>query len=186
MATEAARPQARVVSVMILEPGSEIESTVVDTVQVSRAGFEGDRHAGLTRLADVRNKGVPRGTEVPNDRQVTIVAQEELAQIALALGVPEIRPQWLGANLCLSGWDGLSDTPRGTMLMFPSAAALRVEGQNQPCTLPGRAIEAAYPDRDDPATSFPKEAMGLRGLTASVAHPERIAIGDTVHVSPPA
>jgi MOSC domain-containing protein YiiM len=171
---------------MILEPGSKIESTVVETVQVSLAGFEGDRHARLTRMADVRNKDVPRGTEVPNDRQVTIVAQEELARVALALDVPEVRPEWLGANLCLSGWDGLSDTARGTMLRFPSAAVLRIEAQNQPCTLPGRAIEAAYPDRDDLAPLFPKMAMGLRGLTASVTRPGRISIGDRVRVSPPA
>lgn len=186
MASNTTRQLVRVVSVMILEPGSEIVSTVVETVQVSRDGFEGDRHAGLTRLADVRNQDVPRGTEVPNDRQVTIVAQEDLARLALALSVPEVRPEWLGANLCLSGWEGLSDAIPGTRLLFPGSAALRIEAPNQPCTLPGRAIAAAYPGRDDLVTSFPKLALGLRGLTASVDQPGRISIGDTVQVSPPA
>ncbi len=186
MATHAARRLARVVSVMILEPGSPIESTSAEAVEVTLGGFEGDRHAGLTRLADVRNKDVPRGTEVRNDRQVTIVGEEELAQVARALEVPEIRPQWLGANLCLAGLEDLSDLPHGTRLQFPGGAGLWIEAQNRPCTAPGRAIAAAYPNHQALASQFPKVALGLRGLTASVVHPGRIAVGDTVDVLPPA
>jgi len=174
-----------VASVMILEPGSKVISAPVDSAQVTQAGFEGDRHAGLTRLADVRNKDVPRGTEVRNDRQVTIVSQEELAQVADALGVPAVRPEWLGANLCFSGMGGLSALPKGTQLGFPGGVVLLVEAQNRPCTVAGGAIEAACPDRPGLATAFVKAALERRGLTASVRQPGRISVGDAVDVSPP-
>jgi MOSC domain-containing protein YiiM len=170
-------------SITILEPGSKVESTPVESIEVTPAGFKGDRHAGLTRRADVRTKDVPRGTEVRNDRQVTIVAREELAQVALALGIPEIRPEWMGANLCLRGLEGLSTLPRGSRLVFPGGVVLWVEAQNKLCTAPGRAIQAAYPDRPDLATSFPKLALGLRGLVASVERPGHIAAGDPVDVA---
>jgi len=170
---------------MIVEAGSIIESTRMARVQVTAAGFDGDRHAGLTRPANVRDKDVPRGTVLRNDRQVTIVSQEELAQVAAALDVPEVRPEWLGANLSLSGVTNLSGLPPGSRLVFSDGVVLGVEAQNQPCTGPGRVIQAAYPQHPGLAAAFPKAARGLRGLTASVRQPGSIATGDLCEVHPP-
>lgn len=179
------RRQPSVVSVMVLAPGSRVVSTPRQIIYLTAEGVEGDRHAGLTRLADSRNKDVQRGTEVRNDRQVTIVSEEELARVAEGLRVPEVRPEWLGANLCLSGLVALSDLPQGTQLSFPTGAVLRVEAQNQPCTVAGGGVESAYPDRTGLASEFPKAAMGLRGLTASVDQPGPISVRDAVDVSFP-
>lgn len=179
------RRRAKVVAVMILEPGVRIVSRPLDDVEVTPAGFAGDRHAGLTRKADVRDKDVPRGTEVRNDRQVTIVSQEELARLAHTLDVPDIRPEWLGANLCLAGLDDLSHLPSGSELKFGGGAALRIEAQNRPCKVPGEAVQAAYPQRAGLGSAFPKAALGLRGLVATVHDPGRIAVGDPVEVDLP-
>lgn len=170
----------RVLSVLILEPGAKIISTNVPEVKVTEAGFEGDRHAGKTRRADVRNPDVPRGTSVPNTRQVSIVSAEDLAEIARRLEVSEVQPAWLGANLSLEGLGRLADLPRGTRLDFSGGCTLVVSEENNPCTGPGEALEAQYPERTGLAAQFPKQALHLRGVVAWVETPGRIAEGDSV------
>src|SRR5258708_1959981 len=66
-------------------------------------GIEGDRHFGLTMKAGVRQAHHPRGAEVMNTRQLSLVSVEELAEIARTLGVSGIEWQKLGANLVLEG-----------------------------------------------------------------------------------
>lgn len=170
----------RVLSVLVLEPGAKIISTTVPEVKVTEAGFEGDRHAGKTRRADVHNPDVPRGTAVANTRQVSIVSAEDLDEIARRLDVPEVRPAWLGANLNLHGLGRLADLPRGTRLGFSGGCTLVVSDENNPCTGPGEALEAQYPERAGLASQFPKQALHLRGVVAWVEAPGMIAEGDSV------
>jgi MOSC domain-containing protein YiiM len=170
---------------MVLAPGSKVVSTALERVMVSLDGFQGDRHAGRTRPAGVRDKGIAKGTEIRNDRQATIVSLEELRQVAQALGVPEVLPVWLGANLALSGIRNLSALPPGTRLRFRDGVVLRVEGENKPCATPGEAIQAAYRLQQGLATMFPKVAVGLRGVVASVEQPGEISIGDWVERTRP-
>ncbi len=170
---------------MILEEGAEIISTPVGSVQVTPAGFLRDRHAGLTRRAGSRDAGIEPGEEIPNRRQVSIVSQEELAEISSRLGIPEVRAQWLGANLCLSGIKELTRLPHGTRLAFAGGVELAVEGENKPCRGPGEAIAAHYPERDGIARRFPTEALHLRGLVAWVEEPGEIAVGEAVEVRRP-
>jgi hypothetical protein len=160
------------------------ESETLVSARVARAtaafgGFEGDKHAGWTRRADARVPWYPRGTIIRNERQVSIVSSEELARIALALGVSEVRAEWLGANLELSGVAALTLLAPRTRLVFSSGAVLTVEGENMPCRGPGRAIQRALGIRGIEAR-FPKAALGLRGVVATVELPGEIAEGDTV------
>lgn len=171
-----------VASVMILEEGAKIISTQVPKVTVTEAGFKGDRHAGLTRRADVRSPDVPRGTPIPNTRQVSIVSQEDLAEIARRLNLPTVQPAWLGANLCLKGLGRLADLPSDTRLAFSGGCVLVVSDENNPCTGPGEALEAQYPDRTGLASKFPKQALHLRGVVAWVETPGLIAEGESVSV----
>ena len=53
----------------------------------------------------------PRGTEILNRRQITIVSVEELERIAEELGVVSVLPEWLGANLLLKGFSELTNSP---------------------------------------------------------------------------
>lgn len=167
-------------AVMILEPQAEIVSTRIDSVEVSGGGFEGDRHAGVTRPATGRDKEVPRGTPLKNMRQVSLVAAEELEQVSKELEVEEVRPEWLGANLALSGIPGLTKLPEGSRLRFQGGVELIVSGENMPCTSPGRELQARNPKMEGLQSRFPKAAMGRRGLVAWVKTPGRISTGDRV------
>jgi hypothetical protein len=148
---------------------------------LSFEGIVGDVHAGFTHGADSRTPWYPRGTVIRNDRQVSIVSAEELALIANELHVPEVKPEWLGANLLLSGIPGLSVLPWDSRLVFSSGAVLSQLRENNPCSGPGKLIAAAY-NQPDLANQFPKAAMHLRGLVATVELPGIIAQGDEVQV----
>ena len=157
-----------------------------DEVRVTFEGFVGDGHAGLTRPADSRTPHYPRGTPIRNTRQVSIVSHDELAAIASAMDLLEVQAPWLGANLVLDGVPRLTRLPPSTRLYFPREVTLVVDGENLPCTGPGKVIQAQYPDREGLTNLFPEAAMHLRGLVAWVERPGVIREGDEVRVEIPA
>ena len=159
-------------------------TTSQSQVEVTFAGFEGDRHAGITRQADSRTPHYPRGTEIRSDRQVSIVAVEELAEIATAMDLPEIKPEWLGANLLLQGIPGLTQLPPMTRLFFSTGAVLVVQAENNPCQNPGKVIQDFY-RRPDLQGLFPKAGLHLRGLVACVEKPGIIQKNDPVEAEVP-
>ncbi len=152
----------------------------IELAVLSFAGLEGDRHAGLTRRSGVREKHLPRGVEIRNARQLSVVGVEELALIAAALGVPRVDYRWLGANLLLSGVPSLTRCAPGTRLSFGSGAVLVVDGENEPCRKVGKAIARAVGADAALASRFVKAAHHLRGLVAWVERPGLIRHGDPV------
>ncbi len=158
------------------------ESFVTSTcpnLRLTFAGIEGDRHAGLTRPADSRVPHYPRGTEIRNTRQLSLVSVEELQEIAAGLGVPQVLPEWLGANLLVSGIPALTRLTPGTRLFFPGEAVLVVDEENMPCKGPGKVLQAQYPEQADLVARFIKTGLHRRGVTAWVERPGMIAAGDT-------
>jgi hypothetical protein len=158
-----------------------LATTNQPSILLSFEGIVGDIHAGFTHGADARTPWYPRGTLIRNDRQISIVSAEELALIAKELYVPEVKPEWLGANLLLSGIPGLSVLQWDTRLVFSNGAVLSQLRENNPCSGPGKLIAVAY-NLPDLASQFPKAAMHLRGLVATVELPGIIAQGDEVQV----
>lgn len=165
--------------------GAYLLSEPVTSVEVTLEGFAGDRHAGMTRRADARVPFYPRGTEIRNSRQVSLVSEEELAELADALGVPAINPAWLGANLVTRALPQLSHLPPGTRLFFPDTATLVIADENHPCIFPGKALADHYPDARGIGARFVKAAQGRRGLVAWVERAGAISTGDTVTVALP-
>jgi hypothetical protein len=165
--------------------GHYLVSTRVPEVRATLEGLEGDRHAGFTRRADARVPQYPRGTEIHNSRQVSLVAEEELAAIAANMGVPVIEPEWIGANLVLRGVPNLSHLPPMTRISFPERTALALEGENHPCVFPGKAIQYAYPEVPGLGKRFPKAAYHLRGVVGWVERAGMIRVGDTVQIDVP-
>lgn len=165
--------------------GAYLTSAPVESVTVTVEGFAGDRHAGMTRKADARVPFYPRGAEIRNSRQVSLVSEEELAALATALGVPTIDPTWLGANLLTRGIPNLSHLPPGTRLFFPAKAVLVVAEQNMPCGLPGAVLARQYPEVAGLGGRFTRAARGLRGLVGWVERAGKITIGDCVKVALP-
>ncbi|PZR05587.1 MAG: MOSC domain-containing protein [Archangium gephyra] len=159
-------------------PGS-FETRAIEQAVLSFAGLEGDRHAGLTMKAGPRQKYLPKGAEVRNSRQLSIVSVEELAEIAASLGVKRVRASSLGANLLISGAPQLTKIAPGTRLVFPSGAVLVIDGENEPCVKSGRAIALAA-EQPELAARFVKAAWHRRGLVAWVERPGLLRVGDPV------
>ena len=152
----------------------------VDALTLTFEGIAGDRHAGRTREAGAREPWYPRGTEMRNERQISLLAPDELAEIARRLGVPEVKAEWIGANLVIDGLPHFSMLPASTRLFFEGGAVIVVDAQNAPCRLAGRAIAANYPERPEIEFSFAKVARRLRGLVGWVERPGVIVAGATV------
>lgn len=162
------------------------DDTLVTTAQpeatLNFTGFVGDKHAGFTRPADSRTPYYKRGTEIRNNRHASIVSLEELVEIAARMGLPEVRAEWLGANLAIAGIPRLTLLPPNTRLVFPGGAVLSVSHENMPCTGPGKVIQTHYPERSGLQSAFPKQALHKRGVVASVEKPGIIRLGDEVEV----
>jgi hypothetical protein len=152
--------------------GKSFITEPVARLDITFEGIAGDHHAGMTRRAGGREPWYKRGTEMRNERQLSIVADDELAAIASAMGLPEVKPEWIGANLVISGIPHLSMLPPRTLL-FIDGVTLKVDGQNAPCRSAGggiaRHIGAADPDAV--ALEFTRKAKRLRGLVAWVEKP---------------
>ncbi len=177
--------EGRVAAVLLGLDARSLVSTPVNEVTATFEGLNGDKHAGLTRLSDGRTPHYARGTLIRNDRQVSLVSTEELAEIAARLGIPEILGQWLGANILTQGIPGLTRLPPGTRLFFSRGAVLYVTDENMPCRGPGRVIQAQYAEKAGIESGFVKAALHRRGLVAVVEKPGLISAGDQVRVAAP-
>jgi len=153
-----------------------------EKIQCLWDGIKGDRHSGQTKLAGVRERYVPKGTEILNLRQVSIVSVEELEEIAWRMGIPKVTGADLGANVVLSGIPELTKLPTGTIMKFSEQTLLFVTGENLPCVFPGKNIQARYPDIPKLANKFPKIATGQRGLVAMILRPGSIRKSDVVEI----
>jgi len=174
--------EMKVLSVLMTRDSSSFETFAMQSIRVEVAGIPGDRHYGLLRPADGRQKLYPRGTPIANRRQISIVSAEECARIANSLGVPSIRPEWLGANVLVSGAPALSALPRGARLLFSGGTGLICEGENLPCVGPGELVERAL-GRSGLRSAFVQAAMGRRGIVCSVEKEGMLAPGETVRVA---
>jgi MOSC domain-containing protein YiiM len=147
------------------------------------AGIAGSVHGGVTRPSCSRVTAQhPRGTPIGNERQVSILSVEELAQIAARMGLEALHPARLGASIVIEGIPDLSHLPPSSRLQAPSGATLVVDMQNRPCILPARSIETVHPGY---GKAFKTAANGRRGVTAWVQREGRIALGDTLTLHVP-
>jgi len=161
-------------------PDEDLSSSRVPSVAVNYAGLVGESHSGLVRSSCVRVRHqYPQGTEIRNTRQISIVSIEELAEIAATMGIAELEPEWLGANLLVSGIPHFSQIPPSTRMIFSSGASLVVDLENSPCKYPGEIIERHHPGFGN---LFAKAAVGRRGVTAWVEREGHISTGDSINL----
>ncbi len=146
-------------------------------------GIVGDKHRGSARRA-WKGEWEGEGTVRRNERQWSGVSVEELAHISERLDLATaLTAETLGANLCVAGIAGFSLLPKGTMLVFPSGAALLVEEYNPPCTDMGAQLAARYTTRAGERltdTAWLRPAAGRRGVVGVVEVPGVIRAGDVV------
>lgn len=160
--------------------GDGFVSAAVDALELAYEGVPGDRHAGLVRPSGAREPWYERGTEMRNERQLSILADDELAAIASDMGIDGVKPEWIGGNIVLSGIPHLSLVPPRTLLMFEGGVTIRVDGDNGPCRLSGASIAAQFDGREDLEFAFPKMAKHRRGLVGWVEIPGVIKPGESV------
>ncbi len=167
--------------------GRDFETEAVEALDLGFDGIAGDLHSGMTRRSGGREPWYGRGTEIRNERQLTLVAPDELAIVARAMGIAEIRPEWIGANMLVDGIPHLSMLPAGTLLFCEGGATLKVDAQNGPCRIAGRLVakRAGMADIEAGALLFPKVAKRLRGLIAWVEKPGRLTVGGAVSARVP-
>ena len=172
--------KGRVVRLALCAPGRAVASQPVLELTLTSHGIVGDRHAGPTLIAGPRQKGVARGTVLPNTRQVSLVSREESAQIAHALSLPSLDFTWLAANVELEGVSALTSMPAGHRLAFEGGVTLRLEGENEPCRKVAKVIAASTGVAVQ--SSFVKAAWGRRGVVAWVETGGTIRPGEFVRV----
>ncbi|BCH15972.1 MOSC domain-containing protein [Mesorhizobium sp. L-2-11] len=182
-----ARKLAARVAGLYVAPSDHFQTRAVDELRLGFDGIEGDFHAGATRRSGGREPWYPRGTEMRNERQLSVVAADELAIVAQRMGIAEIEPEWIGANLLIEGLPQLSMLPSGTLLFFKGGVTVKVDAQNGPCRIAGRSVaeNAGMADHEAGALLFPKAAKRLRGLVAWVEKPGRITTGEDISVRVP-
>ena len=172
---------------LYVAPSDHFQTGPVEALRLGFDGISGDFHAGSTRRSGGREPWYPRGTEMRNERQLSIVAADELAIVAERMGLAEIKPGWIGANLLIEGVPHLSMLPAGTLLFFKGGVTIKVDAQNGPCRIAGRSIaeNTGMADVEAGALLFPKAAKRLRGVVAWVEKPGTIRVGEEISVRVP-
>lgn len=167
--------------------GKEFVTAPVEGLELTYEGIPGDTHSGWLRKSGSREPWYARGTEMRNERQVTILSRAELSDAAAEMGIDTIEPEWIGGNITLDGIPMLSLLPAATLLFFEGGVTLKVDFQNGPCRISGASIARHIGREGDVglALSFVPAAKRRRGLLAWVERPGTIRSGESVRVQLP-
>ncbi len=164
--------------------GRDFVSKPVDRLELTYGGIKGDYHEGLTRKSGGREPWYPRGTEMRNERSLSILSVEELDDIAKGMNLETLDAGWIGANLVMEGIPNLSLLPPRTLIMFDHGVTLRIDGYNAPCRQAGGSIaqhvgvETDDHTKSGMALSFVTAAHMKRGLVAWVEREGTIRPGE--------
>ncbi|PUB18548.1 MOSC domain-containing protein [Yoonia sediminilitoris] len=162
---------------------ANLRSSPQTQAQLTFAGIPGESHGGLTRPACVRVRSqYPKGTEIRNVRQLSVMSAEELAEIAADCGLDAFDPAHIGASLVISGIPDFTHLPPSSRLQFADGSAIVVDMENRPCHLPAKVINQDVPGAGD---HFKAAAQGKRGVTAWIEREGRITVGDGVRLHVP-
>lgn len=162
---------------------ASLASQPLEQMDLTFAGVATEIHGGLTRPSCSRVVSQhPKGTEIANVRQLTILSAEELAQVAAKMGVDGFNPAWAGISIVIEGIPDFSHVPPSSRLQAESGATLVIDMENRPCHLPAKVI-----DQDAPGAGgkFKNAALGRRGVTAWVERPGTLKVGDTLRLHIP-
>lgn len=167
----------------VLDRAADLASQGRQEMFASFAGAADEDHAGLTRASCSRVvTQYPKGTEIRNTRQFSVVSAEELATIAANMGIATLDPSWIGASLVISGLPDFTHLPPSSRLQFATGATLVVDMLNRPCHLPVTVIDRHLPGV---GRKFKATARGLRGVTAWVEREGALSLGDEVRLHVP-
>lgn len=159
-----------------------IRSAKADALELTFDGPVGEMHSGRTRASCVRvTSQHPKGTEIANVRQMSVLSAEEIAEIAAECGLEDLDPIYLGASLVIEGIADFTHVPPSSRLQAENGTCIVIDMENQPCNIPAREIEKDLPGH---GKAFKQAATGKRGVTAWVERPGTLRVGDvlTLHI----
>ncbi|MEO1613193.1 MAG: sulfurase [Pseudomonadota bacterium] len=169
---------------VVLDREVTLRSEPREQLELTYEGPVGECHGGLTRPSCSRVKlQYPKGTEIANARQLSMLSVEELAAVSEAMGIDGIEPEWTGANIIFEGIPDFTQIPPSSRLIFENGASLVSDMENGPCKFVGQEIEREYPGK---GLAFPKLAMNRRGVCGWVERTGVIEVGMTarLHIPP--
>ena len=162
---------------------TEVETESWATINLDWDGVVGGAYNGRTRVSDSRVLQQHRpDTQISNVRQLSILSREDIDHIAHAMGISQFNPEWLGANLVVSGCLDFSCIPSSSRLQANNVTTVIVDMQNYPYHQIGITIERDLPGY---GKSFKQHAKGRRGVTAWAERPEQLALGDKMRLHRP-
>ena len=162
----------------VADSTDNLRAEALEQADLTFDGIAGECHGGPTRPSCSRvTSQYPKGTDIRNVRQLSVLSQEEMDIVAAKIGLEVLDPKLLGASLIIEGIPDFTHVPPSSRLQFSSGATITVDMENRPCIFPAREIEA---DHTGHGKAFKDAAKGLRGVTAWVERPGSIALGDAV------
>ena len=161
-----------------------IDGVAVAALELGFDGLDGVPYGGRTRPSCSRVKAQhPKGTEIANVRQLSIVSAEELEWIAAEMGLDRLDPAWLGATVVVRGIPDFTHIPPSARLQTEVGTTLIVDMENLPCHQPGLTVKRHH---GDAGKLFKTAAKDRRGVTAWVERPGSLRIGDRLRLHIPA
>lgn len=153
-----------------------LRSVPLERANLMFEGIEGEAHGGITRASCSRvTSQHPKGTEIANARQLSVLSAEEMGAIAAEMGLERLEPEHLGASLIIEGIPDFTHVPPSSRLQAPSGATIVIDMENRPCIWPAKEVEAEH---EGYGKAFKPASKGRRGVTAWVERPGAIALGD--------
>ena len=168
---------------LITSSENDLPTAAIQQIEVDLDSFPGDRHYGYKTISGGREKPFyQRGTPISNLRQWSAVSREELEIVRNAMGLPELLPDWIGANLLFSGIDSFTQLPSLSRLRSKenNGATLIVYEETNPCRFPQKYIDRGAGVESKMA--FEKAARGMRGLVGWVESPGILSAGTEMEV----
>ena len=160
-----------------------IDGVEVPELMLGFSGIDGVPYGGKTRPSCSRVVSQhPKGTEIANVRQLSIVSAEEMADIAAAMELEHLDPAWLGASIVLEGIPDFTHIPPSSRLQAENGTTLVVDMENRPCHQPGMTIARHH---GDAGKLFKAAAKDRRGVTAWVERPGVLRPGMTMRLHVP-
>jgi len=160
-----------------------LSASAVTSMELGFGGLLGEEHAGLTRPSCSRVASQhPRGTEIANVRQLSIVSAEDLQAVADQMGVAQVNPAWIGASVMVEGIADFTLLPPSSRLQAENGTTLVIDMENRPCHLPAKPIDADLPGKGG---LFKAAAKHRRGVTAWVERPGVLSLGDQLRLHIP-
>ena len=142
----------------------------------------GGAHSGRNHASDsCVMQQHKRDTQIANVRQLSIFSEEAIDEISRAMNIAQFNPEWLGANLVVSGCPDFSHIPPSAQFQSENGTTVIVDMQNYPCHQIAMTIERDLPGQ---GTSFKQHAKGW-GLTAWVERPGQLFLGDQLRLHCP-